>query len=78
MRNKVVISNQGAPFIEKGQTWMYANNLVHIDKNAVNGDVVDIVYENGRYLATGFLNRDSHVIVRILTRQQDEKIDEAS
>ncbi|HBG85885.1 MAG TPA: rRNA large subunit methyltransferase I [Erysipelotrichaceae bacterium] len=76
MRNKVVISNQGAPFIEKGQTWMYANNLVHIDKNAVNGDVVDIVYENGRYLATGFLNRDSHVIVRILTRQQDEKIDE--
>ncbi len=25
MRNKVVISNQGAPFIEKGQTWMYAN-----------------------------------------------------
>ena len=73
----VVISAQGASFLEKGQLWMYANNLVTMDEGIENGDAVEVNGEDGTYYGTGLVSLQSHILVRILSRKREAVIDEA-
>ena len=78
MKNKypvVIISEEGASWLEKGQMWMYKNNVVSIEDDAENGAIVNIMTEKGNYLGTGFLSRISHITVRILSKNPDEVFD---
>lgn len=74
MRPYVMISEEGAKFLRKGQMWMYRNNLQELDENLENGCVVDIITPTKEYLGTGFLSKESHIVVRILTKNRDEDI----
>jgi 23S rRNA (cytosine1962-C5)-methyltransferase len=73
----VVISEQGKPFLEKGQMWMYSNNVIKADPACEDGEPVRIIDEAGNFIAKGFYSAVSHVTVRILTREEDEVIDRA-
>ena len=72
----VVINDKGKSFIINGQNWMYRNNLANDIQQLENGCVVKIVTEDGEYLATGHLSKESHITVRILSRNENEIIDE--
>lgn len=65
---KVIISQEGEKWLDKGQMWMYRNNLIRIEGHPENGAPVDIATEGGRYLGTGFYSETSHIVVRILTK----------
>ena len=71
MNPTVVISKQGEPFLDEGQQWMYRNNVVSMP-DVENGSVVDIVTEDGRYMGTGFLSKESHITVRILSKNHED------
>ena len=75
MRSVVVISEDGANWLRKGQMWMYRNNLVSMDETVNNGDVVDVKSESGEYLGSGFVSKESHVVVRLMTKNPSEEID---
>ena len=75
MRSVVVISEEGANWLRKGQMWMYRNNLVSMDDTVNNGDVVDVKSESGEYLGSGFVSKESHVVVRLMTKNPNEEID---
>ena len=47
---KVIISQEGEKWLDKGQMWMYRNNLIRIEGHPENGAPVDIATEGGRYL----------------------------
>lgn len=72
---EIVISHEGEKWLEKGQMWMYKNNLEYLDDSIENGELVDIVTEQNRYLGTGFLSKKSHITVRILSKDRKEVID---
>lgn len=74
---KAVISDQGLSFLQRGQRWMYRNNLVSIDDDAEDGEPVNIVSEKGVYTATGFYSASSHIAVRILSEKESDVIDDA-
>ena len=71
----IVISPQGEEWLDKGQMWMYKNNIQELDENIENGSLVQIKTTTGRYLGTGFLSKQSHITVRILTKNPNEIID---
>ena len=73
---EIVISRQGQSWLEKGQMWMYKNNLLKCDDHIKNGSLVDIVGEDHQYLGTGFLSKESHITVRILSKNQNEMINQ--
>lgn len=77
MKNTITISNEGASWLDKGQMWMYRNNLVGDIEHLENGILVDILSEDQRYMGTGFLSKESHIVVCILTKDPKEKIDRA-
>lgn len=74
MKRIVRISEEGEKFLKKGQMWMYKNNVVDLDETIENGSVVDILTMTDEYIGTGFISKNSHILVRILTKIQDEVI----
>ncbi|MBR3839620.1 MAG: class I SAM-dependent rRNA methyltransferase [Erysipelotrichales bacterium] len=74
MRKFVTISPEGEVWLKKGQMWMYRNNVVDLDETIENGSVVDILTTGNEYLGSGFISMQSHILVRILTKNRDEVI----
>ena len=66
---EIIISDEGVTWLDKGQMWMYKNNLEQCDPQIKNGELVDIVTNKGRYLGTGFISLKSHITVRILSNK---------
>lgn len=70
----VTISKEGEVFLDKGQMWMYKNNIEKMD-DVVNGELVDIMTTDDRYLGTGFVSLESHITVRILSKDLNDVFD---
>ena len=73
----VSVNEQGRPFLENGQMWMYRNNLILHDENVKDGDIVRIESEDGKFIASGFYSDCSHIAVRILSRNEHDVFDRA-
>ena len=41
---EIIISNEGVTWLDKGQMWMYKNNLEKCDPSIKNGELVDSSY----------------------------------
>lgn len=63
--------------MKAGGPWVYDNEVERIDGEPLDGDVVSVHDYNGFCLGKGFLNRRSKLRVRMLTRNRNQKIDEA-
>ncbi|MCH3961810.1 MAG: class I SAM-dependent rRNA methyltransferase [Solobacterium sp.] len=68
----VKISDQGASFLKQGQMWMYVNNLASSIDALEDGCQVSIETLSGAYLGTGLLSKQSHITVRIFSKQHEE------
>lgn len=71
----VIISKEGEKWLDKGQMWMYKNNVESLDSSIENGALIDIITTDGRYLGTGFLSKNSHITVRILSKDTNDIFD---
>lgn len=57
--------------------WIFSGGIASIDRNAADGEIVDVHGSNGEWLARGSLNRRSQIQVRLLSWDNAEAIDEA-
>jgi 23S rRNA (cytosine1962-C5)-methyltransferase len=60
-----------------GHPWIFAQAIARVDGPAGAGDVVDVLDPRGNFLGRGFYSPDSAIPVRIVTRVQDEPLDDA-
>lgn len=74
---KVIIDEKGRKQQENGHPWVYDNEVVSIEGKYENGDIVDVLSQKGKYLGSGFINNNSKIIVRIISRNANDKFDEA-
>jgi len=63
--------------IEQGHPWVYGNEIDQITGPIKSGDIAYVYASNGQFIGKGFLNTTSKIFVRILSRNEDEIIDEA-
>jgi 23S rRNA (cytosine1962-C5)-methyltransferase len=56
--------------------WVFSGAVDRIEGNPNDGDVVDVWDSRARFIARGIVNRQSQIVVRILTWDQDERIGE--
>lgn len=73
---KVIISEEGEAWLNKGQMWMYRNNAVNLDETIENGSLVDIMTTHDEYMGTGFISMNSHITVRILSKDLGDVFDQ--
>ncbi len=61
--------------IELGHPWVYGNEIQHITGDYLPTDIVDVVTHDNKYVGKGYINPQSQIVVRLLTRQKHEVID---
>ena len=63
--------------ILRGHPWVYGEEVLDIQGETANGGLVDVLSRKGRYLGTGFLSQQSKIRVRLLSRNANDRFDEA-
>ena len=77
MLNAVVTLRKGAGrALKQGGPWIYDNEIESIMGNFEDGDIVLVHDFDGYPLGRGFINRNSKLTVRMMTRNHDTDIDE--
>ena len=73
----VTITRKGENAIVGGHPWVYEGEVTGVNGNYENGDLVDVLSQKGRYLGTGFINDNSKIRIRLISRNANDKFDEA-
>ncbi len=75
----IVLNKKISRRVETGHPWVYANEVNLQGKEGENlanpGEIVDITTHDKKFIGRGYFNAKSQIMVRILTRNKEEKID---
>jgi 23S rRNA (cytosine1962-C5)-methyltransferase len=63
--------------VRQRHPWVFSGAVERIQGLAADGDLVRVCDAAGGFLAAGYLNRRSQIVVRLLTWDQDEAVDGA-
>ena len=63
--------------IKAGGAWIFDNEIDSIVGHFENGDIVLVHDFDGYPMGRGFINQNSKIRIRMMTRRQDQEIDEA-
>lgn len=74
---KCIITPKGTRWVEQGHPWLYEAEVMGMEGECDNGGLVDAVSEKGKYLGTGFLSLQSKIRVRLISRNANDRFDEA-
>ena len=73
----VTVSRKCERFIKSGHVWVYGDEILAVGGAYENGDIVDVLTEKGRYLGSGYINDNSKIRVRIISKNPNDRFDEA-
>lgn len=59
-----------------GHPWIFSNEVDRIDGTLGGGEVVTVFTHDNKFVGSGYINPKSQVIVRLLTRNRNEVIDD--
>ena len=74
---KFTITSKAENAILRGHPWVYDAEILSVDGIPENGKLVDVLSKKGRYLGTGFLSEQSKIRVRLISRNANDRFDEA-
>ena len=69
---KVYLKKKIAPRIANGHPWIFANEVEKTEGEITAGGIVDVFYADQKFAGRGYINPQSQIIVRLLTRKQEE------
>ena len=73
----VTVTEKGERFLRGGHVWVYDAEVTAVSGGPQDGGIVDVVSKKGRYLGSGFFNSRSKIRVRILSKNANDRFDEA-
>jgi 23S rRNA (cytosine1962-C5)-methyltransferase len=59
-----------------GHPWIFGNEIQEIKGDFLPGDTVIVETHDGKFLGKGYINPQSQIVVRLLTRKKIDEIDE--
>ncbi|MCW3463363.1 class I SAM-dependent rRNA methyltransferase [Chitinophaga nivalis] len=71
---KVFLKKQIQNRVLQGHPWIFGNEVSEIKGDVNPGDIVDVYTHKGFFLGRGYINPQSQILVRILTRDKSEEI----
>ncbi len=74
---KVFITPKGEKHIKGGHPWVFAEEITAVFGEYQNGDIVDVYSKKERFLGSGYINDNSKIRVRIISKNANDKFDEA-
>ncbi|MDU2590119.1 MAG: hypothetical protein E7C81_03090 [Atopobium sp.] len=80
---QVIITKKAARALAGGHPWVFEGEVIRVEPSpesgecTQNGCIVDVFEENGTYQGTGLLSEMSKIRVRIVTRNANDRLNEA-
>lgn len=69
---KVYLNKKINPRIAQGHPWIYNNEVDRIAGPIEAGDIVEVYFFDGQLAGRGYINPNSQIIIRLLTRKREE------
>lgn len=73
---KIFLRKKISNRIAEGHPWVFGNEIGDEEGNYEPGDIVDVFSSNGSFVGKGYINPASQIKVRLLTRNQQEEIND--
>lgn len=73
---KAKITKKGELALKGGHPWVFDAEVKEVSGAFENGDLVDVFSEKDRYIGTGFINENSKIRIRLISRNANDKFDE--
>ena len=74
---RYTVTPKAAAALLRGHPWVYDTEILATEGTTENGGLVDIIGKKGQYLGTGFLSEHSKIRVRLISRNANDRFDEA-
>jgi 23S rRNA (cytosine1962-C5)-methyltransferase len=62
--------------IENGHPWIFNNEINSIEGSVTPGDTVSVFTHDKKFIGKGYINPQSQIVVRLLTRNEKETVDD--
>lgn len=72
----IILKPDRAKPVIQNHPWIFSGAIKKIEGEPQDGDIVDVLDNDGNFLARGYLNQKSQINVRVLTRDAAEEVDE--
>ena len=72
---KATVTEKGEKALRGGHPWVYADEITDLSGSYENGGLADVYSRKGRWLGTGFINDNSKIRIRIISRNANDKFD---
>jgi 23S rRNA (cytosine1962-C5)-methyltransferase len=74
---KVFLHKKISRRVENGHPWIFGNEVGSIEGDTAGGSIVEVLTHDKKFVGRGYINQQSQIAVRLLTRDRSEQIDDA-
>ena len=74
---KLTVTPKAERTLREGHPWVYGEEVIAAEGSYAPGDIVDVLSRKGKWLGSGPVNDHSKIRVRILSRNTNDRFDEA-
>ncbi|MGC4037235.1 MAG: class I SAM-dependent rRNA methyltransferase [Chitinophagaceae bacterium] len=73
---KAFLKRKISPRVVNGHPWIFANEIDKIDGNPAGGEIAEVFTHDNKFVGKGYINPKSQIIIRLLTREKPDVINE--
>ncbi len=73
---KLILKRKIAPRVQQGHPWVFGNEIDQIDDDITPGDIAELFSHDGKFVGRGYVNPQSQIVFRILTRDRKDEIND--
>ncbi len=74
--SKVILKRKISPRVVNGHPWIFANEVDKVEEDVNAGDTVEVFTHDKKFVGKGYINPKSQILVRLLTRNKLDEINE--
>ncbi len=74
---KLTVTRKAERDLRQGHPWVYCEEIAGTEGSWRSGDIVDVLSPKGKWLGAGLVNEHSKIRVRLLSRNTNDRFDEA-
>ena len=74
---RLTVTPKAERAVRAGHPWVYGEEVTAVSGAYQNGEIVDVYSQKDRWLGAGFVNDHSKIRVRLLSRNTNDRFDEA-
>jgi 23S rRNA (cytosine1962-C5)-methyltransferase len=74
--NKITLNKKISPRVVLGHPWVFNNEVAKAENELETGGIADVFTHDNKFIGRGYVNPKSQILVRILTRNRNEEVNE--